>query len=243
MIGYDGHGTIPKADGVESFWLYVERVYGRRSLARILCQGLLLTAFSSFPTVVGSVLRGYVYRFFLGGIGKKCFLEKNIRFFNSAKLFLGDRVFVGAGAFFDAGPEASAIEIGTDSHIARNVTMRIHEGKIEIGEKVNIGADSFIYGYGDIRIGDYCLVANQVEIISGTHDYQDVDTPMRFQGRTPSEIVIGEDVWLGTHAVVLGGVTIGKGAIIGAGSVVHRDIPEYGIAVGIPARVIKSRKD
>ena len=242
MIGYDGKGTIPETNLRESFWDYVERVYGKRSLGRFLGQGALLTLFSCFPTVAGCFIRSFIYRFLLGGMGRKCFLEKNIRFFNPGKLFLGDRVFVGEGAFFDAGIKAEAIEVGDDSHLSRCVIIRTQKGKVTIGKKVNLGSHAFIYGYGDIEIGDYCLLANQVELISGTHKYGDLSQPMRFQGRTPSRIVVGEDVWLGTQAIILGGVTIGRGAIVGAGSVVNRDIPEYGIAAGRPARVIKSRK-
>lgn len=240
--GYDGEGTVPEAGLAGSFRQYLERVYGGTSLCRFLGHGLVLTLFSYFPTVAGSLLRGYLYRFLLGGMGKRCFLEKNIRFFNSSRLYLGDRVFVGEGAFFDIGRDAGSIRVGDDSHISRGVTFRIQLGDVRIGKKVNIGAGSFIYGYGEIEIGDYSLLANRVEVLSGTHNHDDTARPMRFQGRTASKVKIGEDVWVGAQSVILGGVTIGKGAIVGAGSVVSRDIPEYGIAVGVPARVVKSRK-
>ena len=242
MTGYDGEGTIPEGGLAESFRQYREKVYGSASLGRFFGQGLLLTLFSCFPTVAGSILRGYLYRLILGGLGKKCFIEKNIRFFNPSRLLLGDRVFLGESGLFDVGGSAERITIGADSHISRSVTIRTQLGKVEIGEKVNIGASSFIYGYGDIDIGDNTLIANQVEIIGGDHTFEDVTVPMRFQGRSPSRIVIGEDVWIGTHAIIVGGVTIGNGAVIGAGAVVNRDIPEYAIAAGVPARVVRSRE-
>jgi acetyltransferase-like isoleucine patch superfamily enzyme len=242
MTGYDGEGTIPAGGLAGSFRQYRERVYGSGSMGRFLGQGLLLTLFSCFPTVAGSILRGFLYRLILGGLGRKCFIEKNIRLFNPSRLLLGDRVFLGEGSFVDVGREADKITIGSDSHIARSVTIRTQLGKVEIGEKVNIGANSFIYGYGDIEIGDNTLIANQVEIIGGDHTFENLEVPMRFQGRSPSRIVIGEDVWIGTHAIIVGGVTIGKGAVIGAGAVVNRDIEEYAVAVGVPARVVRSRK-
>ena len=241
MAGYDGEGTVPKSGLSESFRQYLERVYGKPSLARFVGQGLLFTFLSCCPTVFGCLIRGWVYRLLLGGMGRRCFLEKNIRFFNPARFFGGHRLFIGEGAFFDIGIQADKIEIGDDSHISRDVTIRTQKGSIRIGKKVNIGANSFIYGYGDIEIGDYCLFANQVEIISGNHNDDDISRPMRFQGRTASKIIIGEDVWLGTHAVILEGVSIGRGAIIGAGAVVRKDIPEYAIAVGVPARVVRYR--
>jgi|AntAceMinimDraft_17_1070374.scaffolds.fasta_scaffold17266_3 galactoside O-acetyltransferase len=242
MTGYDGEGTIPPGGLVDSFRDYRKRVYGSASLGRFFGQGLLLTLFSCLPTIAGTVLRGYLYRMILGGLGRKCLVEKNIRFFNSARLLIGDRVFLGESGLFDVGGSADKITIGSDSHIARSVTIRTQLGEVAIGEKVNIGANSFIYGYGDIEIGDNTLIANQVEIIGGDHTFDDVTRPMRFQGRSSSRIVIGEDVWIGTQAIIVGGVTIGKGAVIGAGAVVNRDIEEYAVAVGVPARVVRSRK-
>jgi acetyltransferase-like isoleucine patch superfamily enzyme len=241
MTGYDGEGTIPGGGWQESFRQYRERVYGSASLPRFLGHGLLLTVFSCFPTVAGSLLRGRIYRLILGGVGRKCFLEKNIRFFNPAGVRLGDRVFLGESSFLDVGREAGPITVGADSHLARSVTVRTQLGKVEIGSKVNIGAGSFIYGYGDIAIGDYCLIANGVEIIGGDHRVVDPSRPMRFQGRSPRPISIGEDVWIGTRAVILGGAAVGKGAVIGAGAVVTSDIPPLAVAAGVPARVLRLR--
>ena len=241
MTGYDGEGTIPTGGLRESFRFYRKRVYGTSSLPRFFGQGLLLTIFSCFPTVAGSRLRGVFYRPILDGLGKRCFLEKNIRFFNPGRLTLGDRVFIGEGSFFDVGESAGTITIGDDSHISRLVTIRTQLGKVEIGQQVNIGAGSFIYGYGDITVGDYCLIANGVEIIGGDHGMDDLSRPMRFQGRSPRPISIGEDVWIGTRAVILGGVSVGKGAVIGAGAVVTADIPPRAVAAGVPARVLRIR--
>ncbi len=241
MTGYDGEGTIPAGGLMASFRVYRERVYGSGSLPRFFGQGLLLTLLSCFPTVAGSLLRGRLYRLILGGLGKKCFLEKNLRFFNAGRVLLGDRVFLGEGSFLDVGPDAGPVTVGDDSHLARLVTVRTQLGKVEIGKKVNIGAGSFIYGYGDIAIGDYCLVANGVEIIGGDHTVDDLSCPMRFQGRSSRPITIGEDVWIGTRAVILGGVTVGAGSVIGAGAVVTADIPPRAVAAGVPARVIRFR--
>lgn len=241
MTGYDGEGTIPAGGFWESFRLYRERVYGSGSLSRFLGQGFLLTVFACFPTVAGSFLRGRIYRLILGGLGKKCFLEKNLRFFNPGGVWFGDRVFLGEGSFIDIGPTAGPVTVGDDSHLARLVTVRTQQGKVQIGKKVNIGAGSFLYGYGDITIGDYCLIANGVEIIGGDHTADDLSCPIRFQGRSPRSISIGEDVWIGTRAIILGGVTVGPGAVIGAGAVVTSDIPPRAVAAGVPARVLRLR--
>lgn len=96
---------------------------------------------------------------------------------------------------------------------------------------------------GSITIGDNCLIAQFVSIIASNHG-QDRDKPIRVQpwDTTKHSVTIGDDVWIGAHAVVLPGVTIGRGSIIGAGSVVTVDIPEFCIAAGVPARVIGERR-
>ena len=80
MTGYDGEGTIPRTGPGESFKRYLTRVYGSPSIGRFIGQGALLAVLSSFPTLAGVLLRGCCYRFLLGGMGKRCFLEKNIRY-------------------------------------------------------------------------------------------------------------------------------------------------------------------
>lgn len=243
MSGYDGEGTIPRGSASDKLRRYMERVYGKDSWARFIGHGALLTAFNCFPTVAGCLLRARLYRLILGGAGGGCYLEKNLKFFRPGRLYIGERVFLGEGAFFDIARDEDAIRIGDDSHVSRNVTVRTRAGEIRVGRQVNIGSGTFIYSHGGVEIGDYCLVANNVEMLSADHRIDRVDTPIRFQGRTEDRIVIGEDVYLGTHSVILGGVRIGRGAVIGAGAVVTRDVPDFAVAVGVPARVVRMRGD
>jgi acetyltransferase-like isoleucine patch superfamily enzyme len=95
------------------------------------------------------------------------------------------------------------------------------QGEIQIGDDVQIGPKTVIWGR------DHGIAKNKL---------------IREQAHIRAPIVIGDDVWIGANCAILKGVTIAKGVVIGAGSVVTRDIPEYGIAVGNPARVIRYRK-
>ena len=81
-----------------------------------------------------------------------------------------------------------------------------------------------------------------VKIVAVDHVYDDPQRPIREQGITAQGIVIEDDVWLGAGATVVDGVTIGRGSVIGAGAVVTTDMPPYSIAVGIPAKVVKDRR-
>ncbi|MBW4484855.1 MAG: acyltransferase [Tildeniella torsiva UHER 1998/13D] len=87
------------------------------------------------------------------------------------------------------------------------------------------------------------MIASHCSMYANNHGFNDLTRPMHSQPLTTLGITIEDDCWLGTGVRVLDGVTIGIGSVIGAGAVVSRDIPPYSIAVGVPARVIKSRKE
>lgn len=116
--------------------------------------------------------------------------------------------------------------------------------RIELGDRVEIGSRCHLWaGHAAARImiGDDCLFGPEVLVTAASYRYND-GHPVTAQKMDEADIVIGRDVWLGTRAVVLPGVTIGDGAIIGAGAVVRDDIPAMAIAVGQPARVVGQRK-
>ena len=94
---------------------------------------------------------------------------------------------------------------------------------------------------GEISFGDHVMIGPKT-IIWGRDHGMDVGAPMKHQPHIKAPIKIGNDVWIAANVTILKGVNIGDGAIIGAGSVVTRDIPEYAVAVGNPARVVKYRK-
>ena len=108
----------------------------------------------------------------------------------------------------------------------------------EIGKGVYVGPQCNI---GSCRIESDCLIASGVHIMSGNsqHKFEDLDIPIQQQGGTYFKIQIGEDTWIGNGSLVM--ANVGKKCIIGAGSVVTRDVPDYSIMAGNPARLIKSR--
>lgn len=111
---------------------------------------------------------------------------------------------------------------------------------IEIGNNTDIGAFVHIWGNGGVTIGNSVMIASHVAITSMTHDY--LQKSMKFSPPISKAISIEDDVWIGSHAVILPGVKIGQGAVIGAGSVVAQDVKPFDIVVGIPAQVKKNRQ-
>ncbi len=110
---------------------------------------------------------------------------------------------------------------------------------IKIGNNSGIGLNSYIRG--PLEIGNDLMMGPDVLILTVNHLFNDRNIPMRKQGSNVSPVKIQDDVWIGARVIILPGVTIGRGSVIGAGSVVTKDIPEYCIVAGNPARVIKER--
>jgi len=96
---------------------------------------------------------------------------------------------------------------------------------------------------GTIDIGDNVIIGPMSVIRAANHKFDDPNVPIRAQGHRGGHIKIEDDVWLGAHVIVLPNVTVGRSSVVGAGSVVTKDIPPYSVAVGNPAKVIRSRKE
>ena len=120
---------------------------------------------------------------------------------------------------------------------------RFHSGrKVFIGDNSDIGEDARIMG--SVVLGSNVMMGPSVLILSMNHEFSRTDIPMNQQGFRPDKTVhIGDDVWIGARAILLSGVSIGSGAIVGAGSVVTSDVPEWAIAAGNPARIVRYRNE
>lgn len=131
--------------------------------------------------------------------------------------------------------------MGKDVYIDHEVYIR-YPKKMSIGNNVTInrGCKFFCSHYNKeakIMIGNNVGIAPYVTFLSAGHDHEYLNVP-----NTGDSIVIKDYVWIGSRSIILQGVTIGEGAVIGAGSIVTKDIPDWSIAVGNPAKVVKKRK-
>lgn len=125
----------------------------------------------------------------------------------------------------------------------KGVTLLPMYGHISIGAHTKISPYTIIHGPGKgVNIGKNGLIAGHCLFISANHNFNRTDIPITEQKENSKGITLEDDVWVGAGCRILDGVTIGEGSIIGAGSVVNKSIPPYSIAVGVPAKVIKSRK-
>jgi len=153
-------------------------------------------------------------------------------------------LYIGLGAKIVG---AKRLTIGHGAQIMPQAMIVVHgSGRMEIGERTTISMYSRVAALGYVKIGNNVAMGPHVFIADYNHKYRDINRPIKFQGNafTPMpdgqpNIQIGDDAWLETNVVVVGNIRIGKHSVIGANSVVTKDIPDYSVAVGSPAKVIK----
>ncbi len=152
-------------------------------------------------------------------------------------------VFLGRRVELHARPGFGRLEIGRWVHIGDGNSLRCHEGSLRIGDKVVFGKDNTVNCYLDVEIGAASIVADWVYITDFDHRTADVHVPIKDQGIVKTPVRIGPDCWIGTKVSVLRGTRVGRVSVLGAHAVVRGEIPEYSVAVGAPARVVRNRVD
>ncbi|MEK7168855.1 MAG: acyltransferase [Patescibacteria group bacterium] len=137
----------------------------------------------------------------------------------------------------------NSIKIGKNSRIGFGVRLEAgFKGKILIGNDVLIHDYSFIYAHSNLYIGDNSMISPNVFITDFNHKFPHIKykhllkSPKGYDDR---KVTIGSNVWIGANSIILPGVSIGNNAVVGAGSVVTKSIPENALAIGNPARIIK----
>lgn len=133
--------------------------------------------------------------------------------------------------------------IGAWVWIGEGCAFRSHEGVLRIGRKTTFGGKNTINCYERVEIGEECLFADDIYIVDFDHWYLDPHMSIRSQGIRKEPIIISPNVWVAEKATILRGVTIGQGAVVGSMSLVIRDVPDYGVVGGVPAKILKYRRN
>ncbi|MCP5053562.1 MAG: hypothetical protein GY940_40725, partial [bacterium] len=142
------------------------------------------------------------------------------------------------------GEDNSGLKIGNNVLVGRNSSISCKGGDIEIGNYSNIGPNNIIISESTLKIGQYVFTSGHVYMIAGgTHSFDRTDIPIWHQPSvSKGGILMADDIWIGASATILDGVKIGKGAIIGAATLVHKRIRPYTVNLGVPAQVVKKRE-
>lgn len=204
--------------------------------------------FSLIIKKINMLIRGFLKKPFFKKSKGKLFIGKKCDIRCKRKIELLGSATIEDYCKIDA-LSKGGITIGNNFSLGRNSIIECTGVLRELGETLTIGnnvgiaANAFIAMRGKVEIGDNTIFGPNVSIHAENHVFKDFDIPIRLQGATRKGIRIGKDCWIGSKATILDGVTIGNGVIVAAGAVVNKDVPDYAIVGGVPAKIIKMRKE
>ena len=208
-----------------------------------------ITSLSLFVLLVSKssqLIRGLLLKITLkesSGIifkGKHCRITHRSQISVGRTLILGDYVEINTLS-------KHGVRIGDNVSIQKNtiiectgVIRNLGEGLV-IGNNTGIAQGAFIQVRGKVVIGNDVIFGPNVSIFSETHNFDDPNIPVHLQGETRKGVTIEDGAWIGTRAVILDGITVGRNSIVAAGAVVTKDVPPGAIVGGVPAKVLKQR--
>lgn len=222
---------------------YADLIVGSRSLRALVRYELIVMLSANRAGAVGLWLRSKLYPRLLGRCGRNVTFGQGVVLRHPGKITIGDDVVIDDHVVLDAkGQDNEGIRLGSGVFVGRNTILSCKNGDIVLGDRVNIGFNCEIFSASRVAVGASTLLAAYTYLVGGDHDFGEVGVSVLEQGRSSRGIEVGTGAWLGAGAKVLDGVRIGDHAIVGTGAVVTRDVGDYVIAAGVPARVVRDRR-
>ena len=224
---------------------YQQLVLGTEKISFLLLFEFVTTMFSWIPGALGLFLRGKFYPMILGEVGPGTVFGTNITLRHPKKIRIGSNVVIDDNVMLDAkGTDNKGITLGDEVFIGRNTIFSCKGGDIVLEDRANLGFNCYVFSSNSVVIGEDNLIAAYCYIVGGgSYNLEHRDIPINrqvdFDGK--GGIVMKANIWLGAHAIILDGVTVGSGSVIGAGAVVTRDVPEMVIVGGTTAKILKER--
>jgi acetyltransferase-like isoleucine patch superfamily enzyme len=222
---------------------YRSFAYGDAPWHRAVWAELVTGLCGSLPGALGLWLRRRLYPTILGRTGGGVVFGRNVTLRHPHKIRLGDRVVIDDNVVLDAKGETNAgIALGDRVFLGRNTILSCKNGDITLGAGVNVSTNCQITSAKRLEIGEFTVIGSFSYFVSGgAYDYS---SPVPFSQQEGSygmrELIIGRNCWFGAHVTVTDKARIGEHCVLGAGAVVNGEIPPGSVAVGMPARVVKS---
>lgn len=229
--------------GSSAFRKYRDLFYGDTSLGYVIKAELIQMMTQAMPGALGLVLRKKLYPHLFKSTGRGVVFGRNITLRHAHKIELGDNVILDDNCVVDAkGKTNRGIRIGTGAYIGRNTIVYCKNGDLDLGDRVNVSANCQLFSSNHLTVGpDTVIGAFSYFLSGGEYDYTSTVPFAQQDGmKTSGPLTIGANCWFGAHVTVTDGASIGEHCVIGAGAVVVKPIPGSSIAVGVPARVVKS---
>ncbi|MEV7631670.1 glycosyltransferase [Microbacterium sp. NPDC089318] len=204
---------------------------------------------SLYSRAAEMLLRGLLRKPLFGASRGPVFIGRRTRISNPSFIVHAGRLTIEDGVELQ-GLARHGISLGADVSIGAGASIRpssyyggeAGEG-LRVGDRSSLASGCFVGCSGMVTIGDDVMLGPGVRIFSENHVFSELDVSIKAQGVERSFVNIGDDCWIGSGTTITAGVTIGTGVVVGAGSVVTSDLPDYSVAAGIPARVLRSRRD
>lgn len=223
---------------------YQDVVVGLPGLFGLIKYEILTSFLGPLPGAAGLVLRKKFYRSLFGKLGQNVVFGKSITIRHPNKIYIGNNVVIDDYAVLDAkGINNRGIVIGDNVMIGRNTAISCKDGDILIGDNCNIATNCFIQSAKLVSIGSNTLFSAYCYVIGGgDHKIERTDIPIIAQGQMVQGVSIADNCLIGAGVMIEDGIVLGRDVIIGSGSVVRDSIPDFAIAAGIPAKVVRIRK-
>lgn len=229
--------------GDSAFARYKKKATGDLSFFRFCVYECFTLIFANLGGALGYMLRKTVAKYLFRSVGPGLILGRGLVIRHPGRISFGANVAIDDCAFLDAsGSGEAGVKLGDGVVLSRNCIVLGKNGPIELMERVDVGFNCVFASVSGITIGASTIIAGNCYLGGGRYNNDQLEMSIMDQGvYSLGELVIGENSWIGAGAVILDGVKLGKGVIVGAGSVVTKDAPDYAVLVGVPARVLRVR--
>ncbi len=236
-------GAMMEDPSRSSWRKYRDLQYGPLATGRVLYAEVVFGLFGGLAGAAGLACRKLLYPSLFASCGRGVVFGRHVVIRHPSKIRLGDGVVVDDNGVLDAkGAGNRGIAIGSRVFIGRNTIVYCKGGNITLGDRVNLGSNCQVFSSNELTVGAGTVVGAYSYFLSGGE--YDFTSPVPFADQagmeTKGPLTIGANGWIGARVTVLDGACIGEHVVIGAGAVVVKPVPDNSLAVGVPARVIRS---
>jgi len=225
---------------------YMDMFVGRRSLWALLKYEFVTMLAARRAGALGLLLRKKLYPRLLKKCGRGVVFGRDVVLRCPNRIEIGENVIVDDGVVLDArGAGEEGLVIASGVFLGRDTVLSCKAAPISVGENTNLGAGCLVQAESPVRIGRDVLFASYCYLVGGgNHGFDRTDLPIIQQPSVKKGgIAIGDGSWLGARVTVLDGANVGEGCVLGAGAVVTKPLDAWSVAVGVPAKALRNRKD
>jgi acetyltransferase-like isoleucine patch superfamily enzyme len=236
--------TVLSDPGSSSYRKYKAIAYGNVTFGYVVGAELAALLLSGMPGAAGLLLRKIFYRPLFRDIGRNVIFGRNVTIRHGRKIRLGSNIILDDNAVLDAKGEGNTgILIDDNVFVGRNTILNCKGGNIAVQRDVSISGNCELFSSNSLTIGSGTVIGAYSYLLSGgSYDYRDRGRPFSAQvgALTEGPLTVGANCWLGARVTVLDAASIGDHCVVGAGAVVTRPVPPNSLAVGVPAKVVRT---